>query len=90
MATSSASLNPIANRIKGAWYGLLIGDALAMPTHWFYGGAREVQQTYGTIKSYVAPKTQKAGSIMPKSNTGGGGRGSYKGDVIGKLVSFNS
>ena len=86
MATSSATLNPIANRIKGAWYGLLIGDALAMPTHWFYGGAREVQQTYGTIKSYVAPKTQKAGSIMPKSNTGGGGRGSYKGDVIGKLI----
>ena len=85
-ASVTTTSTSIANRVKGAMYGLLIGDALAMPTHWYYGGSQEVRQTYGTIKSYVAPKSQKAGSIMPKSNTGGGGRGSYQGDVIGKLI----
>jgi ADP-ribosylglycohydrolase len=85
-ASVTTTSTSIANRVKGAMYGLLIGDALAMPTHWYYGGAMEVRQTYGIIKSYVAPKSQKAGSIMPKSNTGGGGRGSYQGDVIGKLI----
>lgn len=81
------TLAPVANFVKGAMYGLLIGDSLAMPTHWFYGGRMEVLATYGgEITNFIAPKEKKAGSIMSKSNTGGGGRGGYKGDIIGNII----
>lgn len=74
------------DRLKGALYGLLIADALAMPSHWYYGGQQQVARAYGTITGYVAPEVKLPGSIMSKSNTGGGGRGGYSGDVIGKLI----
>merc|ERR1711907_413326 len=77
----------VADRIKGALFGMLIGDALAMPTHWFYGGQRQVQSTYGgALTGYVAPVMHLPGSIMSKSNTGGAGRGGYQGDIIGEVI----
>lgn len=76
----------IVDRIRGALVGMLIADALAMPTHWYYGGRRQVARDYGEIKGYVAPKTRLAGSIMGKSNTGGAGRGGDKGSVIGDVI----
>ena len=76
----------IIDRIKGALFGLLIADALAMPTHWFYGGERQVRATYGNIVGYVKPLTKLPGSIMSKSNTGGAGRGSFKGSIIGDVI----
>jgi len=76
----------VADRINGALFGLLIGDALAMPTHWFYGGDRQVAATYGRIKGFVAPVDHLRGSIMSKSNTGGAGRGGFNGDVIGNVI----
>lgn len=76
-----------ADRIKGAIYGALIGDALAMPTHWFYGGTSQIQRLYnGLITGYTKPISILPGSILPKSNTGGGGRGAYSGDIIGKVI----
>eukprot|EP00462_Mataza_sp_D1_P006690 CAMPEP_0175125694 /NCGR_PEP_ID=MMETSP0087-20121206/3449_1 /TAXON_ID=136419 /ORGANISM="Unknown Unknown, Strain D1" /LENGTH=236 /DNA_ID=CAMNT_0016407541 /DNA_START=215 /DNA_END=925 /DNA_ORIENTATION=- len=57
-----------------------------MPSHWYYGGQSQVARSYGKITGYVTPETRLPGSIMSKSNTGGGGRGSYKGDVIGKVI----
>lgn len=78
--------NVIIDRIKGALFGLLIADALAMPTHWFYGGERQVKGTYGTIVGYVKPTIKLPGSIMSKSNTGGGGRGSYRGNIVGDVI----
>lgn len=63
-----------------------IADALAMPTHWFYGGAGQVQQTYGKITGYVKPSERLQGSIMALSNTGGAGRGSNDGDIIGTVI----
>lgn len=86
-AISSVALSTLADRVKGALVGLLIADAMAMPTHWFYGGPRQIASTYkGPLKGYVAPVTHLPGSIMSKSNTGGAGRGGYKGDVIGKVI----
>ena len=77
----------VADRVRGALYGLLIGDALAMPTHWFYGGSRQVAATYGKrLEGYVAPVSQLPGSIMSKSNTGGAGRGGFGGDIIGSVI----
>jgi ADP-ribosylglycohydrolase len=75
------------DRIGGALWGLFIGDALAMPTHWFYGGERQVRSTYGgPITGYVKPVQELPGSIMNKSSTGGGGRGSDSGEIIGKVI----
>ncbi|GBG27423.1 Hypothetical Protein FCC1311_036442 [Hondaea fermentalgiana] len=73
--------------VKGAVYGALIMDASAAPTHWMYGGAMQVRSVYGgLLEAYTKPVEHLAGSIMSKSNTGGGGRGGYEGDVIGKVI----
>merc|ERR1712224_198082 len=76
-----------ADRIKGALYGMLIADALAMPAHWFYGGSGQITTTYGSkITGYLAPTTHLPGSIMSKSDTGGAGRGGFSGDIIGSVI----
>lgn len=86
-AAAGADREVVMDRIGGAIWGMLIGDALAMPTHWFYGGESQVRRTYGgDISGYVKPKTELPGSIMNLSNTGGGGRGSDKGEIIGKVI----
>jgi len=89
MAQTSAPLALAAriDRIKGALYGLLIADAVAMPTHWFYGGPRQITSLYGgPIKGYAAPVDHLSGSIMNKSNTGGAGRGSDQGKINGDVI----
>merc|ERR1719320_1254133 len=56
-----------------------------MPVHWMYD-LRNLKRDYGEIKGYVKPKDRFEGSIMNKSNTGGGGRGSFKGNIIGTVI----
>eukprot|EP00339_Tiarina_fusa_P021195 CAMPEP_0117061408 /NCGR_PEP_ID=MMETSP0472-20121206/42734_1 /TAXON_ID=693140 ORGANISM="Tiarina fusus, Strain LIS" /NCGR_SAMPLE_ID=MMETSP0472 /ASSEMBLY_ACC=CAM_ASM_000603 /LENGTH=47 /DNA_ID= /DNA_START= /DNA_END= /DNA_ORIENTATION= len=46
-----------------------------MPVHWIYD-PRNITKDYGEIKGYRKPHEFMPGSIMCKSNTGGGGRGS--------------
>jgi len=60
-----------ADRVAGALWGLHIADAIAMPSHWYYGGQAQVQADYGKITGYVKPKVELRGSIMALSNTGG-------------------
>lgn len=79
---SSISLN---DRKKAALFGLYVGDATAMPVHWMYNLA-QLQRDYGRITGYVKPKDHFEGSIMNLSNTGGGGRGSDVGDIIGNVI----
>lgn len=75
------------DRVGGALWGLYIADALAMPTHWYYGGDREIKSHYGgMISGYTKPVELMPGSIMNVSNTGGGGRGSDKGSIIGDVI----
>ncbi|KAK3254376.1 hypothetical protein CYMTET_36408 [Cymbomonas tetramitiformis] len=75
------------DRIRGALWGAFMGDALAMPSHWYYGGFGQVQADYGgPITTYIKPKTDLQGSIMNLSNTGGAGRGSCDGDIIGSVI----
>jgi ADP-ribosyl-[dinitrogen reductase] hydrolase len=54
------------------------GDALAAPTHWYYGGRHQVMQEYGgrPITGYTKPNTELRGSILNKSDLNGGGRSS--------------
>ena len=55
----AAEAEGMQDRIRGALWGALIADALAMPSHWYYGGARQVAADYGgPIKGYVKPKME--------------------------------
>ena len=77
-------------RLRGALWGLFAGDALAAPTHWYYGGARQIEADYGRggITGYTKPRGNLTGSIMNKSNLNGGGRGRWEGGrtVIGDVI----
>ncbi|KAL3801038.1 hypothetical protein HJC23_002331 [Cyclotella cryptica] len=66
----------IESRIRGALWGLFSGDALASPTHWYYGGFPQIQSDYGRdgIMGYTKPKLHLPGSILNKSDPNGGGR----------------
>ena len=78
-ANTSMSINKtvLELRLRNALWSYFAGDALAAPTHWFYGGPRQVQQYYkGLISDYTKPAYTLQGSIMNKSNLNGGGRAS--------------
>ena len=80
----------LADRVAGALWGMLIADALAMPTHWFYGGVKQIKQKLGKpISGYTAPLSEKGSfpeSIMALSSTGGAGRGSSEGEIVGAVI----
>lgn len=40
-----------ADRVRGALWGLFVGDALAMPVHWYYDVAA-LHRDFGTIRDY--------------------------------------
>ena len=74
-----------AGRIRGALWGMFIGDALAMPVHWYYN-ITALWQDFGQIRDYQAPKTHHPNSIMALANTGKAGRGSQEGDIVGNVI----
>lgn len=74
-----------ADRMRGALWGMFIGDALAMPVHWYYNIAA-LWQDFGQIRDYQAPKAHHPNSIMPLANTGKAGRGSQAGDIVGSVI----
>jgi ADP-ribosyl-[dinitrogen reductase] hydrolase len=46
----------------------------------------QLQRDFGQITDYQAPKATFPGSIMNLSNTGGAGRGSDKGSIVGDVI----
>lgn len=74
-----------ADRLRGALWGMFVGDALAMPVHWYYNVAA-LQQDFGMIRDYQAPKNFHPSSIMSLSSTGRAGRGSQEGEVVGRVI----
>lgn len=68
------------SRLRAALWSLFAGDALAAPTHWYYGGRLQIQKDYGPdgIQDYTKPVFHLAGSILNKSNLNGGGRATTK------------
>ena len=82
MSTNSTSKE---NRMRGALWGMFVGDALAMPVHWYYNIAA-LWQDFGQIRDYQAPKAHHPNSIMALANTGKAGRGSQVGDIIGEVI----
>lgn len=74
-SSSLPSNTDMENRLRGALWGFFAGDALASPTHWYYGGKQQIIQEYGgEIIDYTKPNRQLAGSILNKSDLNGGGR----------------
>ena len=55
------------SRCQGAIFGLFIGDALAMPVHWYYD-TLALQRDYGRVTDYVAPKNPHPDSILWRSS----------------------
>jgi len=55
------------SRPRGALYGLFIGDALAMPVHWYYDTSA-LRRDYGRVTDYVAPKNPHPDSILWRSS----------------------
>jgi ADP-ribosyl-[dinitrogen reductase] hydrolase len=83
--TVMSSISSVFERKKGAMLGMYVADAVAMPVHWMYNLGL-LQRDYGKITGYMKPKDKFEGSIMNLSNTGGGGRGSDQGDIVGSVI----
>lgn len=88
LATLSAgSTLQLDDRVSGALWGLFVGDALAMPVHWYYGGPEQIKKDFGApISSYERAVHPFPDSIMQLSNTGGAGRGGDEGHVVGGAI----
>src|SRR5271166_710340 len=56
---------PDHKRAGLAW-GSFIGDALAMPVHWYYDRAA-LRRDYGVVRDYEAPRNPHADSILWRS-----------------------
>ncbi len=52
---------------EGAYLGTLVGDALAMPVHWYYDRAA-LYRDYGQVKDYLKPKNPHPNSILWRSH----------------------
>lgn len=74
-----------ADRFRGTLWGMFVGDALAMPVHWYYDVAA-LQRDFGTIRDYRAPKDFHPNSIMALASTARAGRGSQEGEVVGGVI----
>lgn len=85
MASRSAAAVALADRVMGSYYGLLIGDSLSMPVHWYYNPS-DIVHDYGKIVDFQAPKPVHPSSILNLSNTAGAGRGSQAGSIIGDVI----
>jgi ADP-ribosyl-[dinitrogen reductase] hydrolase len=73
------------DRTKGCLWGMFIGDALAMPVHWYYNRDRLIED-FGEITKYEAPKPTFPESQMNKSDTGGPGMGPFDSNIIGDVI----
>lgn len=54
-------------RAAGALWGLFLGDALAMPVHWYYDRAA-LRRDYGEVRDLVVPRNPHPGSILFRSS----------------------
>jgi len=84
---STHNRTALEKRLRGALWSFFSGDALAAPTHWYYGGFPQIQADYGSagITDYTKPRMELRGSILNKSDVNGGGRsGSSHSGIFGQ------
>ena len=56
----------MSDPLHGMVWGSFIGDALAMPVHWYYDRAA-LHRDYGTVRDYLPPRNPHPGSILWRS-----------------------
>lgn len=66
VAVKTTDLSARLYAYTGSATGAFIGDALAMPAHWFYDPG-ELERTFGRIEAYLAPPRVHPGSILWRS-----------------------
>ena len=60
-------MNPVADdKRAGVLWGSFIGDALAMPVHWYYDRAA-LHRDYGVVRDYLSPRNPHPDSILWRS-----------------------
>ena len=59
--------DPIHTKARDTLYGLFIGDALAMPVHWYYN-RQALYRDYGRVTEYAAPRNPHPDSILWRSS----------------------
>ncbi|MBR2515292.1 MAG: ADP-ribosylglycohydrolase family protein [Halomonas sp.] len=76
-------------RATAALKNLFIGDALAMPVHWFYN-VHDIDRAFPEgINTFEAPPAFHPSSIMSMHSTSGGGRkraGNQSPEVVGDVI----
>jgi ADP-ribosylglycohydrolase len=55
-----------STKSRGALYGLCIGDALAMPVHWYYD-REALFRDYGRVKDFLVPRNPHPDSVLWRS-----------------------
>jgi ADP-ribosylglycohydrolase len=60
------SMQIASDRALGALWGLFLGDALAMPVHWYYDRAA-LRRDYGEVRDLLAPRNPHPDSILFRS-----------------------
>ncbi|MBT8364766.1 MAG: ADP-ribosylglycohydrolase family protein [Deltaproteobacteria bacterium] len=55
------------SKLRGTIVGLCIGDALAMPVHWYYNRQALIED-YGRVTDYTAPRNPHPDSILWRSS----------------------
>jgi len=81
--------DPLATiRARAALRNQFVGDALAMPVHWFYNPLDIDRAFPGGIQRLEAAPTQHPSSIMVLHSTHHGGRGSQGGqrEIVGEVI----
>jgi ADP-ribosyl-[dinitrogen reductase] hydrolase len=62
-----ARTNSSSDRIRGALFGMFIGDAMAMPVHWYYD-TKALRRDHGKIINYQKPRNPHPDSILWRSS----------------------
>ncbi|MCL7928619.1 ADP-ribosylglycohydrolase family protein [Halomonas llamarensis] len=79
----------VSSRAIAALRNLFIGDALAMPVHWFYS-VHDIDRAFPEgINTFEAPPDFHPSSIMSMHSTSGGGRkraGSQQLELVGGVI----
>jgi ADP-ribosylglycohydrolase len=76
--------NEIQSKISGALAGFCIGDALAMPVHWYYD-RMALQRDYGYVMDYLTPRNPHPDSILWRSSYDAP---NAKGDILHDQVQY--
>lgn len=71
-------------KVRNCLLGAFLGDALAMPVHWYYDRAA-LARDYGRVVDLVAPKNPHADSILWRSNYTAPNR---KGEILHEQAAY--